>query len=407
MNIQNRWRTACAAVVAAFMVAVGINLLPAQSIPRAVTASPGGHTFCLVNSSGFCTVTHNLGGQPAGVVVTSDRIGQLGTTDQFTPTTFRVRWWWHNGSLFATGTRIDFSWVPAGVPDPVPPTTTPPTSATPTTTPTTVSPTPTPTPTVTPTEPGPSPVKACTSPSFTTTAGPGNYNGASREWADRDFPDRKYITHNDMWNNDNGTYTMNACSYDNWYELATQPNTTDGSVKTYPKSSRNYCAGWELSYCGDFSPTTSDRQMPLDRVESVRFAHNTTKVTGMIWNVAFDIWINNALENELMIWTENHGQRPAGSMVDSSHFIGGKEYQVWKAGSGAGGIFTYVSVVTQTHGTMPVGLFFDDLQARGWLRPKSGQVLDTTWQVNYGVEIVDTNNTQHRFNFTDFAINQR
>jgi hypothetical protein len=381
-------------VLAALLLGIIAALTPGSVDARQSATSPGGHTSCAVDAAGFCTVTHGLGYQPKGVVVTADRIGQLGTTDRFTASTFRVRWWWYEPTLFKPGTRISFSWVPAGVavPPTVPPSSTPPTTVTPT-----------PAPTTAPTTAPPAACPKGGEPSFVTTAGPGNYNGAETTWPDHTNSEKVYGTHNDLWNNDNGTYTMKACDYDNWYELATQPNTTDGSVKTYPKVKRDYCPGW-VTGC-DMDETILDVQMPLSRIESVRFAHNTERVPGMIWNVAFDVWINNALENELMIWTENMGQTPAGSRLANA-VIGGKEYQVWKAGSGAGGIFTYVSVVPQTSGVMPLGLFFDDLKRRGWLKPKAGQTTDTTWQLNYGVEIVDTNNTEHRFNFTDFAITE-
>jgi hypothetical protein len=46
---------------------------------------------------------------------------------------------------------------------------------------------------------------------------------------------------------------------------------------------------------------------------------------------------------------------------------------------------------------MPLSEFFKDVQNRGWK-------VTTTWQVDYGVEIVDTNGNPERFNFTNFAI---
>ena len=47
---------------------------------------------------------------------------------------------------------------------------------------------------------------------------------------------------------------------------------------------------------------------------------------------------------------------------------------------------------------MPLSLFFADVRARGWTPT-------TTWQVDFGVEIVDTNGNPERFDFTDFSIN--
>ena len=98
-----------------------------------------------------------------------------------------------------------------------------------------------------------------------------------------------------------------------------------------------------------------------------------------------------------MIWTENFGQRPAGSEIDT-FTAGGHSYEVWRSGDDNGGIITYLSTTTQTSGTMPLAAFFDDVAERGW-DPT------TTWQVDYGVETVDTNGTTQRFDFTGFSIN--
>ena len=97
-----------------------------------------------------------------------------------------------------------------------------------------------------------------------------------------------------------------------------------------------------------------------------------------------------------MIWTDNWNQVPAGNMVGVAT-IGGQQYQVWQSGSGDGGILTYVSVIPQTSGTMPLAAFFADVRARGWTPT-------TTWQVDYGVEVVDTNGNPERFAFTDFSV---
>ena len=123
----------------------------------------------------------------------------------------------------------------------------------------------------------------------------------------------------------------------------------------------------------------------LSTISSARFAGSGPRCAGCIWNIAFDIWIGNDFSHELMIWTENWNQRPAGDMIGTTT-IGGKQYQVWRSGSGDGGILTYVSVTPQLSGTMPLAAFFADVRARGWTPT-------TTWQVDYGVEVVDTNGT--------------
>ena len=150
------------------------------------------------------------------------------------------------------------------------------------------------------------------------------------------------------------------------------------SVQTYPNVHRDY------------------NDAPLTRITSARFAGKGPRCSGCVYNIAFDIWVGSGFSHELMIWTENWGQRPLGNVVDTVS-IGGHEYQVWRSGSGDGGVITYLSTTPQLSGNMPLSEFFKDVQNRGWRAT-------TTWQVDYGVEIVDTNGNPERFDFTDFAI---
>jgi len=185
-----------------------------------------------------------------------------------------------------------------------------------------------------------------------------------------------YFVHNNMWNNSNGTYTLTACNFDNWYEVATQPTPGDFGVQTYPNVHEDY------------------NDVPLSTIHSAKFAAKTPDTcSGCIYDVAFDVWLGNGLNNELMIWTDNLGQSPAGSKVATVTF-GGFTYDVWHES----GYTAYVSQVTQKFGTMPLSSFFNDMIARGWA-PTA-----TTWQVDYGVEIVSTGNVAKRFDFTDFSI---
>src|SRR5213076_1344115 len=169
-----------------------------------------------------------------------------------------------------------------------------------------------------------------------------------------------------------------ACNYDNWYLISSTPKHSDMSVQTYPNVHRDYA------------------DKPLTQITSARFAATGPRCTGCVYDITFDIWLGAGLTHELMIWTDNWGQRPAGSVVGNVT-IGGRDYQVWRSGTGDGGILTYLSTSPQTSGDMPLAAFFADVQARGWTPT-------TTWQVDYGVEIVDTNGQLARFDFTDFSI---
>ena len=202
--------------------------------------------------------------------------------------------------------------------------------------------------------------------------------GAARSFFESDGSE--YLIHNNNWNDTaGGNSVITACNYNNWYVISNTPNHSDLSVQTYPNVHRDY------------------NDISLSSITSARFAATGPHCTGCIWNIAFDIWVGDGLSHELMIWTENWGQRPAGNQVGTTT-IGGQQYQVWRSGSGDGGIITYLSVVPQLSGTMPLSLFFADVRARGWTPT-------TTWQVDFGVEIVDTNGNPERFDFTDFSIN--
>ena len=275
-----------------------------------------------------------------------------------------------------------------GKPTPTPTTTASPTMAPTTTAPATTGPTTTTSPATT-TAPAPAPPTTTTAPpttsAHTATATPPKTcangdtieEGVAASYSEADGG--KYLIHNNNWNDDAGGKTViTACDYDNWYLISDTPNHSDMSVQTYPNVHRDY------------------NNVPLTRITSARFAATGPRCTGCVYNIAFDVWMGSGFSHELMIWTDNWGQRPIGNMVDTIT-IGGHEYQVWRHGSGDGGVFTYLSTTPQLSGDMPLSEFFKDVQNRGWN-------VTTTWQVDYGVEIVDTNGNPERFDFTDFAI---
>jgi Glycosyl hydrolase family 12 len=290
--------------------------------------------------------------------------------------TIRVVMTWADGR---TSTRRGRFKVHNGGIKPTPtPTTTAPTATTTTTAPapaaTTTAPAPPPTTTAPPTTSAPT---ATATPPTTCTNGDTINEGAGASYSEADGGE--YFVHNNNWNdNAGGNTVITACDYDNWYLISDTPNHSDMSVQTYPNVHRDY------------------NNVQLTRIKSARFAATGPRCTGCVYNIAFDVWLGSGFSHELMIWTDNWGQRPIGKIVDTVT-IGGHEYQVWRSGSGDGGVFTYLSTTPQLSGDMPLSEFFKDVQNRGWN-------VTTTWQVDYGVEIVDTNGNPERFDFTDFAI---
>lgn len=342
---------------------------------------------CVLDAYSSCTVVHGFGKKPVAITATSSgpailSIDPSRTTDQ----SYRLRALRFDGKKYSQGTKLsytahyDFVAAPAQPTTPTPtPSSTPTTTTTPTkppaSTPTTTStptkpPTSTPAPTSTPTgTTAPTTGQTCTNPSFVTTST--NNQGGGKSFG-------AYYVHNNMWNNDNGTYTLGACNYNSWYVDVTQPTPGDKGVQAYPNVHKDY------------------DDVALSKIQSAKFAASTPATcNGCIYNVAFDAWIGDGLNNELMIWTENKGQVPAGNKMGTVTF-GGFTYDVWHEN----GYTAYVSQVTQKSGTMPLASFFNDMSTRGWA-PKA-----TTWQVDYGIEVVSTNNVKQRFNFTDFSIQE-
>lgn len=194
-----------------------------------------------------------------------------------------------------------------------------------------------------------------------------------------------YFVANDMWNVSgySVSQTQYACSYSNWYVVATMNNDKgDGAVKTYPNSHRDF----------DSAPAVSS----LHSLTST-FAQSSPN-TG-IYEDAYDVWFGN-YSIELMVWTYNHGQTPGGSR-QGSVTLGGRTYQVWKNGSGNSLYVALVADQPMTSGSVDLLGMFQWLVSKGWL--SSSAQLN---QVDYGVELVSTDNAPAKFSFSNFSVAQ-
>jgi Glycosyl hydrolase family 12 len=229
----------------------------------------------------------------------------------------------------------------------------------------------------TPTSAGPSPTPTsagggCANPSFTTSAQFGQWNLSP------------YFVANDMWNAGAGTVsqTLSACSYSDWNVTATASG--GGTVLTYPDSHLDVPNTPELSSLSAVTSTFAD----------------TNPSTGT-YEDAYDIWLNGVADpsagsDELMIWTDNHGQTPGGSPM-ATVTIGGQTWTAWK---GNGGYMAFVANSNVTAGTVNLLAFFRWVIAKGWVPADS-----TLSQVDYGVEICSTNGAPATFTFRNFSVN--
>ena len=213
----------------------------------------------------------------------------------------------------------------------------------------------------------------CTNPYFTTSSSNGG------------ITDGGFYVHNNLWNASGypGTKgTTSVCSYHSWNHVATATNTGDGAVKTYPNVHKDYDTGRRISSFTTLTSTFSAIAPPVG-----------------IYNVGYDLWINGVPNDEVMIWTENRGQYPAGSKVASAVSISGYTWDVY-ATSGNGYIaFLPSNGARHTSGTIDIKAMLDYLVSKGRLSAS-----DTVDQICYGVEIVSTGGSPATWYFTDFSL---
>jgi hypothetical protein len=211
---------------------------------------------------------------------------------------------------------------------------------------------------------------SCTHPQFTTSDPTGGWT------------DGNYFVYNNMWNASSYSVqqTLNACSYHDWYVVATMNNDSgDGAVKTYPNVHEDF----------------SERAISSFHSITSTFAEQSPHRG--IYEDAYDIWLNGVATSgstEVMVWTDNFNQVPAGSVQTSASF-GGRTYKVWRRGS-------YIAFEADSNfsaGTVNLLAIFDWIIAKGWIASGS-----TLGQIDYGVELVSTDSTPATFSFTNFSI---
>ena len=185
-----------------------------------------------------------------------------------------------------------------------------------------------------------------------------------------------------MWNAGGGgiAQTLSACSGGDWFVVANVAD-DEGGVKSYPNAAYNFAAAPEISSLG-----------------SVTSTFGSTLPASGDFEDAYDIWLNGTAAtggDEVMIWTDNQGQTPAGSPVTTVTFDG-QSYTVWKAD---GGPVTFVSSTNVTGGDLNLLQFFQWLINNGY-EPGSS----TLNQVAYGAEIASTDGAPETFGFNNFSV---
>lgn len=228
--------------------------------------------------------------------------------------------------------------------------------------------------TSTPTPPPPGTVgSVCTNPYFTTS----HPNGG--------ITDNGYYVHNNLWNASKypgTTGITEACSYRSWNHTAYASNASGtGEVKTYPNVHKDYHGRTISSFprlTSTFAATSPGRG---------------------IYNVGYDLWLNGVPNDEVMIWTDNYRQVPAGSRFASAVSLSGYQWDVYATSDNGYIAFVPSGGARITSGTLDIKAMLNYLVARG--RVSASATVD---QICYGAEIVDTGGSQATWQFTDFSI---
>lgn len=198
-----------------------------------------------------------------------------------------------------------------------------------------------------------------------------------------------YVVHNNMWNVSgyNVSETLYACSHRNWYVRATANNRSgDGAVKTYPNVHKDY-HNWS---------TGAEPRLSSFRTIRSTFAARTPRVG--IYNAAFDVWLNGVPGNrEIMIWTDNYRQVPAGSLVARGLSFSGHTWKVYATRDNH--YLAFVPSQRITRGTMRIKSMLNWLVAKGRVPANS-----TLGQICFGFEIVSTGGKRATFKVNDFSV---
>jgi glycosyl hydrolase family 12 len=268
---------------------------------------------------------------------------------------------WHVDDVAATPTTRPTT--PRTTTTSASPTTTTTTSAAPTTTATAKAP--------------PAAAANCANPEFSTSEGDDG-------WSDGD-----YYVHNNMWNAADYSVSQKlaACSAGNWSVTTTaNDDNGDGAVKTYPNVHKDY-HDWD-----------SGKEPPLRQYSRLTSTFAATSPHTGIYNVGYDIWLNGVPGNrEIMIWTENYRQSPAGDRVAGGLPFSGATWDLYATDDNE--YLAFIPSRALTKGSLDLKAFLDYLVDNGRVPTDS-----TLGQICFGVEIVSTGGKPATFQFTDFSI---
>jgi hypothetical protein len=185
-----------------------------------------------------------------------------------------------------------------------------------------------------------------------------------------------FFVYNNEWNPPAGPQTIWANSFSAWGVESDQA-AGNTAVMTYPNVQHNFSS------------------VPVSKFSIIRngYAESMPAGAGLDAEAADDIWLNN-YKLEVMIWVDNHGQRPAGNIVGHATILG-QHFSVWNGGTTWTFLLDHNQAAGQTH----------ILGALRWLISHRDIPADVTLaQVGFGWEIASTGGRPLDFTVTRYRL---
>ncbi len=189
-----------------------------------------------------------------------------------------------------------------------------------------------------------------------------------------------YIVYNNEWNGSHGPQTIWANSYKYWGATSTQA-AGNTAVETYPCVQKNFS------------------EVPVQSFKLIRSGfteYMPSNKSGLDAEAANDVWLNK-YGIEVMIWVDNHGQRPAGNVIGHTTIFG-QHFTVWHGGTD----FTFALNHRENTGVTHI------LSAIDWLINHNQVPASVTLtQVDFGWEIASTGGKARSFTMKNYWLHTK